>query len=659
MTASENTPRILAPAGNRDAFLAAIAAGADAIYCGLKAFSARMEAKNFQSSELLQLISLAHEHGVDVYVTLNSLVKPDDCDELRRLVRQLNGKHQPDAFIVQDLAVIRIVQDAGYTGEIHLSTLANVTFPDALEAAGTLPGVRRIVLPRELSIDEIKEMAAASPDNVDLEVFIHGALCYAVSGRCYWSSYMGGKSGLRGRCVQPCRRVYSQGKAKGRAFSCQDLSLDTLVKVLKDVPKVTTWKIEGRKKSPHYVYYTVQAYRLLRDEFKDTQSKKDALSLLEMALGRKGTHYNFLPQRPRNPLEQGRDTGSGFQVGTVKGTVKRPFITPRIALLNGDAIRIGYEDQPWHQIIRLKKAVPKNGQFFLNFGKGKGANKGTPVFLTDRREQALTGYIAELAAEIKPIKTAAVEPKRHPERKPFKNQDVRRGKIHSYTVYRSPARKSLRGVSGFWMSEDNCKHLPSGGQRSHWMWLPPVIWPYSQKSICSQIDLALNKGIRLFVLNAPWQVALFNDKKNLTLWAGPFCNIANPVAVDVLKRMGFAGAFISPELGRSDVLALPGASSLPLGIVIAGNWPLCISRIAPENVKLGEPFQSPKGEQAWLRKYDDNFWMYPNWSVDLSREQDALKQAGYRMLVTLAEPIPKQVRMKDRPGLWNWKHGLM
>ena len=119
MNASANNPTILAPAGNRESFLAAIAAGADAIYCGLKTFSARMAAKNFQPSELFQLTSLAHDHGVDVYVTLNSLVKPDDCDELYRLVGQLNGKHQPDAFIVQDLAAIRIVKDAGYTGVYH------------------------------------------------------------------------------------------------------------------------------------------------------------------------------------------------------------------------------------------------------------------------------------------------------------------------------------------------------------------------------------------------------------------------------------------------------------------------------------------------------------------------------------------------------------
>jgi putative protease len=154
-------------------------------------------------------------------------------------------------------------------------------------------------------------------------------------------------------------------------------------------------------------------------------------------------------------------------------------------------------------------------------------------------------------------------------------------------------------------------------------------------------------------------VALFKKKENLTLWAGPFCNTANPLAIDVLKEMGFSGAFVSPELGRADALSLPQLSSLPLGIVIAGNWPLGVSRIAPENIEPGIPFKSPKGELAWLSHYDDTYWVFPNWTIDLSSETEAIQRAGYQMLVTLNEPVPKQVAMKDRQGLWNWKHDLL
>lgn len=652
-------PQILAPAGNRDAFLAAIAAGADAIYCGLKSFSARMEAKNFSSDELAGLIELAHNKNVAVYVAINSLIKAQEIEDVVQAIGQLKGGSQPDALIVQDLALVEIARKAGFGGELHLSTLSNVSFPLALKSAASLTGVRRIVLPRELSIDEIKAMAEACPENIDLEVFIHGALCYAVSGRCYWSSYFGGKSGLRGRCVQPCRRVYQQDGERSRHFSCQDLSLDTLVKVLKDVPQIKTWKIEGRKKSPHYVYYTVMAYRMLRDEFQDQNAKKAALALLEMALGRKGTHYNFLPQRKRNPLEQGRDTGSGFQLGTVKGSPSRPFLSPRIGLFARDTLRIGYEDQPWHTVIRVRKSIPRNGQFYLNIGKEQAPQKGTPVFLTDRREQALSDFIDTLAKEIKPV---AVSPEKKTKRagEAFSRPIAKKpDKSWTYRVFRQLPRKLTGAATGMWLSEDNLQRAGDRPYRSLWAWLPPVIWPDSQAIVASRVAAAISSGINQFVLNAPWQTAFFPKSNNLKIWAGPFCNTANPLAAAVLKKMGFDGAFISPELGRADVMVMPQLTPLPLGVIVGGNWPLCISRIAPESLTADTPFTSPKGEMAWLRQYDHNYWVFPNWALDLSAEIDQLQKAGYLMLVTLDEPVPKQVTMKDRPGLWNWKHDLL
>lgn len=652
-------PQILAPAGNRDSFLAAIAAGADAIYCGLKTFSARMEAKNFSLEEMAGLIQLAHEKNVKVFVPINSLIKSSEISDVARAIGQLVGPYQPDALIVQDLAVVEIARNAGFTGEIHLSTLANVSFPQALTSVASLPRVRKVVLPRELTIDEIKAMAGACPENVDLEVFIHGALCYGVSGRCYWSSYFGGKSGLRGRCVQPCRRVYQQGGERSRHFSCQDLSLDTLVKVLKEIPQVKAWKIEGRKKSAHYVYYTVMAYRMLRDEFQDPNAKKAALALLEMALGRKGTHYNFLPQRKRNPLEQGRDTGSGFQLGTVKGSPSSPFLSPRIGLLSGDTLRVGYEDETWHTIIRVRKSIPRNGQFYLNVGKEKAPRKGTPVFLTDRREQALSEYIDALAQEIRSVEEIPERVTKRVGAAPPRKIAKIPGTVAAYSVFRNLAQELTGAVTGIWLSEDNLQLVKEKTSRSLWAWLPPVVWPDSQTSVSSHINSALSLGIKHFVLNAPWQMAFFEKSKDLKLWAGPFCNTANPLAVTVLKKMGFDGAFVSPELGREDVMAMPQMSPLPLGIIVGGNWPLCISRIAPETLTPEAPFSSPKGEMSWLRQYDHNYWVFPNWAIDLSAETEALQKAGYLMQVTLNEPVPNHVTMKDRAGLWNWKHDLL
>jgi len=346
MNESSSNPQILSPAGNKASFLAALAAGADAIYCGLKQLSARMEAKNFTLEELAGLTDLAHSKGSKVYVTLNTLIKPDELDPAGRLMDDLNRHVHPDALIIQDLALIDLARQAGFSGEIHLSTLANVSFGEALSLIRHIPGVSRVVLPRELSVDEIKQVAGICPENIGLEVFVHGALCYGVSGRCYWSSFFGGKSGLRGRCVQPCRRFYTQERTQNRFFSCQDLSLDILVKVLRPVPAIRAWKIEGRKKSPHYVYYTVRAYQLLRDHVQDAHLRKEALALLSRALGRTGTHYRFLSQRPLSPIQIERQTGSGLCVGHVSGESGHPCVELRQGLFPGDVLRVGYEDEP-------------------------------------------------------------------------------------------------------------------------------------------------------------------------------------------------------------------------------------------------------------------------------------------------------------------------
>ena len=164
---------------------------------------------------------------------------------------------------------------------------------------------------------------------------------------------MGGKSGLRGRCVQPCRRRYTQTGQTHRYFSCQDLSVDVLAKVLLSIPKVRTWKIEGRKKGPHYVYYTVRAYRMLRDHHRNSKMKKDALHLLGRALGRTGTHYNFLPQRPQSPVNLNSQTGSGLLVGKIKGSRQNSYYNTREELFPGDILRVGYEDETGHSIKRI------------------------------------------------------------------------------------------------------------------------------------------------------------------------------------------------------------------------------------------------------------------------------------------------------------------
>jgi putative protease len=652
----KNIPLILAPAGNKAAFLAALAAGADAIYCGLKQFSARMQAKNFGLDELSRLTRLAHAKNTHVYITLNTLLTNADLEEIGRTLALVSQQVRPDAVIVQDLGLIELVRQTGFKGEVHLSTLANMSSLEGLRHLNQHLEVSRVVLPRELNVDEIKMLAQACPPELKLEVFVHGALCYGVSGRCYWSSYLGGKSGLRGRCVQPCRRRYTHEADSRRSFACQDLSLDVLVKVLKSIPAVNTWKIEGRKKGPHYVYYVVQAYRLLRDHGHEPQRKKEALALLDYALGRSTTHYNFLPQRPQPAVPSGEPTGSGLFIGRVRGSQRNPYFIPREALLPGDVLRIGYEDDAWHQIKRLKQAVPAKGKLHLRSPAGRAPRKATPVFLVDRREKALKARLDGLERELDAIKAPAVSKSAFQVRLPQRLQAT--AKTLRLRVHRPPMPKQTTGATGIWLVPESDLRMPAKLFPHVWVWLPPVTWPASEQAIFDQVRQLQARGARNFVLNAPWQIAWFKQTRRLNLWAGPFCNTANVLAIKVLRDWGFKGVIASPELHRQDYLALPQHSPLPLGMVVSGIWPLCVSRTLSEEMTMDTPFTSPKGEKGWVHRYGPDYWVFPNWEIDLKVHTQDLINAGYRMLVDLREPVPRGIKMKKRPGAWNWRIGL-
>lgn len=661
MTDIPGSPDILAPAGNKEQFLAAVAAKADAVYCGLKDFSARKQATNFTMEELKTMVEFAENKGMKVYVAFNSLIRSCDIQKANDLIAGLASYVRPHGLIVQDPGVVRLAKANGFLNNIHLSTLAGAGFSRALFTIYQKLGISRVVLPREISLDEIRILSEKRPQGLDLEVFIHGAICYGFSGKCYWSSYLGGKSGLTGACVQPCRRIYRQNNLNKKYFSCRDLELDVLVRTLLTVPGVRTWKIEGRKKGPHYVYYTVSAYRLLRDHPNDPKAKKDALGFLRFALGRAGTHYHFLPQRPFNPVDTNTETGSGLFVGKVKGAKANPFITPGVALLKNDEIRVGYADETMHQRIRVGKDLPKGGRFNLRKAKDKKQVQGAPVFLVDRKEKALEEKMQAFTNEMESLPKTPYQKKKTPV--PGLPKPGHPGKVsREMTVFRKPPGKQGREMDGVWISPEALDAVSPGVAASFSWWLPPVILPgvnqEEENMYLFFIDKLREFGARDFVLNTPWQMGFFNNPKTFRIWAGPFCNIMNPQAVGVLKEMGFSGCIVSPEMGREDMEALPWKSPLPLGVVVSGNWPLSISRIIPPGLKENQMFTSPKKETAWYCRHGMDTWVFPGWEYDIREYQDILFQYGYRLFIHIKEPFPPGVSMKERPGFWNWDIGL-
>ncbi len=701
-------PEILAPAGDESCFLAALAAGADNIYLGLKAFSARMQAENFSLTDLSRLTDLAHENGARVTVAMNTLIKADEVEPAARLIRRLETQVGCDGLIVQDLGLLDVARQAGFSGMITLSTLAGANHPGALREAREL-GATRVVLPRELGIDEIRQMGMACPEGLELECFIHGALCYCVSGRCYWSSYMGGKSGLRGRCVQPCRRVYAQGPSllplfqrqsqgagegaragrqeqrrgpgrqgreqqpqarlgkgqSGRYFSCQDLSLDVLTKTLMGIPHLVSWKIEGRKKGPHYVYHTVTAYRILRDNPGDAEARKVADDILEMALGRPSTHARFLPQRATVPVDPSGQTSSGLLVGKIGiGQQGEVFIRPYIPLLARDYLRVGVEDEKWHSTLPVTRSTPKAGTLFLRLPRHRTPRAGVPVYLIDRREPELEKVLGDWRrrlAELRPRETQSVSVRVEGAGR------AARVSMPSMTVHASlPQGKETRGARAFlsclWLTPRSADLSRTVLHRFGW-WLPPVLWADEEQAMQRMVEHLWREGARTFVLNSPWQMSLFTadmrrDEK-ARLVAGPFCNLTNGHMAGVLQRMGFHAAVVSPELSGGAILALPSQSPLPLGIVLQGAWPVGVSRFGSLGVRLNEPFASPKGEIFWARQYGENVWIYPAWPLDLSEKRQDIDKAGYAFTVTLQERPPQSLPRSSRPGLFNWENPLL
>lgn len=243
-----NRPEILAPAGSMESLIAAVRCGANAVYLGTKGINARRGATNFTFEELKQAVEYCHAREVKIYLALNILIS-DSERELAYKTVEAGLSLGVDAFIIQDLGLAKIIHSHFPTARMHASTQCSVNSPEGFKALEKM-GFVRAVLPREMSLDEIKEIRQAT--DMELEVFVHGALCMCVSGQCYLSAMLGGRSGNRGLCAQPCRLGFSADASRSCDLSLKDLSLIGNINEIAQAG-VVSLKIEGRMKRPEYV----------------------------------------------------------------------------------------------------------------------------------------------------------------------------------------------------------------------------------------------------------------------------------------------------------------------------------------------------------------------------------------------------------------------
>ncbi len=309
-----NRPELLAPAGSLEAFFAAVEGGADAIYIGLKEFSARAKAKNFNFAEVEQMVCYLRGQGKRLYVTLNTLIKETELPQLIDTLGALEAIGV-DGVILQDLAVWKLARDHFPGLELHASTqmtIHNVAGVKMLERMGFTRGV----LSRELTLDEISYIR--SQTTLELEHFIHGALCFSFSGQCYFSSFLSGKSGNRGRCAQPCRRSHRYRNQDGFYFSPNDLSAIDLMPELEKAG-ICSLKIEGRMKSAEYVHQVVRAYRQVLDASAKERAAVIAAAklLLRDSFGRKPTQGFLAGGQPDDMAIPSRKGATGRFLGEI------------------------------------------------------------------------------------------------------------------------------------------------------------------------------------------------------------------------------------------------------------------------------------------------------------------------------------------------------
>jgi len=350
-------PELLAPVGGKEAFRAAVQNGADAVYLGGQLFSARQYADNFDRAEMNTAIEYAHIRGVKVYVTVNTLVADSEFGEL---VDYLKFLHEAgvDAIIVQDPGIAMVVQELLPGLALHASTQMTIHNSSGAVSLKSL-GFARVVLAREVSLREITQIKQKT--GMELEVFVHGALCVSYSGQCLMSSMIGGRSGNRGRCAQPCRMEYTfvdekkgvladPAKTGTHLLSPRDLNMIQYIPELAQAG-IDSLKIEGRMKRPEYVAAVTRVYRDALDRYRTSPDdysvpEKDLKDLTQI-FNRGFTTGYFFGKQGRDMMSYKRPNNRGLRLGRVTRTdwaAKMAELALEDSLHQGDGIEYWITD---------------------------------------------------------------------------------------------------------------------------------------------------------------------------------------------------------------------------------------------------------------------------------------------------------------------------
>lgn len=568
MKRKNNLPELLAPAGSFDALVAAVEGGADAVYVGGKRFGARAFAKNFDNEELTRAVSYCHLHSVKLYVTVNTLVLDLEMKEVVEYAAFL-WKIGVDALIIADLGAIREIRRHVPGLPLHASTQMSVHNSLGADEAFAL-GCERVVLARECSLADITEITEKSKP--EIEVFLHGALCVCHSGQCLFSSMVGGRSGNRGECAQPCRLPFAGGKYP---LSLKDLSYAAHIPDIIE-SGVASLKIEGRMKSPSYVYTVTSIFRRLLDEGRAATAEEwDAL---KRAFSRGGFTDGYLKGKPQSVTlgirseenkAESRENEKDFipKKKKVCSTVKILRNTPaEMTLYDGEGrevkvsgqIPAAAENSPLTE-SGVKERLSKMGNTFLALAPedialtlDEGLNL-PPSALNALRRAAAEAFEDSSREEI-PLDYTL--PKFS-----LSGRKMRTATCLGYT----PNLPSIDGFDLVFVSLFAENKAGSSG-----VYLPPVVMESEISAVRNALSKLDREKTKYLLIENIGQIALAREFSFDFVCDFRF-NVTNRLAYKTLSEMGAAHIILSPEI------TLPQARDISGGVIVYGRIPLMIT----------------------------------------------------------------------------------
>ena len=570
-------PELLAPAGDMECLYAAVAAGADAIYVGGKRFGARAFAKNFEMDELALAVRYCHLHRVKLYVTLNTLIEDREMADAVEYAASLY-RIGVDALIVCDVGVIKEIRRCVPELELHASTQMSLHNTLGVKAAAEL-GVSRAVLARELSLDEIRSAVDNSP--LEIEVFLHGALCVCYSGQCLFSSMVGGRSGNRGECAQPCRLPYNGGKYP---LSLKDLSLADHIPSLIE-SGVTSLKIEGRMKSPDYVYTVVGIYRRLLDEGRvATLEEKDAL---RRAFSRGGfTDGYFVGRTERGMIgirsESDKKDTKSLSVG--KFEPKKHSVRANVTLRLGEPSEMTLTDgEKSVTVFGGTPVVAENSPLTPDGVKARLSKMGNTLLSLE------TSDIQLILDENINLAPSALNALRREAAEKFEDQIRDLPKI-DYTLAKKREKNSKSVTTAQFFSEDSfldaCRHgrfgqvidisfLPHTAsvealKMAGGVYLPPVIFDSEWAEVEKCLENAMKNGVMYALVGNIGQIEAVKSL-GFRIFGDFRLNVTNGESSNIYEEMGVTHIILSPEL------TLPQARDVGGSLITYGRIPLMIT----------------------------------------------------------------------------------